>query len=164
MKKILMYAILMIAMSIADSANAQVVFSKFKFHVADINNFAKLQLETKFKVTGEKGVKYVTVGWAAVNDVGDAICDDIVGGVNANVQHTKYHNIKHTGPYKQGKSYTSHFGIYYFFDRRKPTAFPYRLTIDYMGGGQEVIDITKENIGKYFPSVKWIDVDYKSGL
>lgn len=144
--------------------NAQVVFSKFKFHVADINNFSKLQLEPKFKVTGEKGIKYVKVSFCPVNQVGDAVSDDIVGGVNANVEHTKFHTIIATGPFEKGKSYTKHFGPYYFYTPKKPTPFPHKLIIDYMGGGSDTIHITRENIGQYFPCLKWVDVDYKSGL
>ena len=162
MKKYFVMTMLMVMGAVC--ADAQVVFSKIKFHVAVITDFTQQQLETKFKVTSERPIKYVTVGWAAVNEVGDAISDDVVGGVNANVEPTKYHNIIHTGPFKKGQSKTSHFGIYHFHSGKRHKVMPYRLTIEYMGGGKEVIDITKDNIKTFFPCVKWIDVDYKSGL
>lgn len=161
MKKILMLAIMAITMCM--SANAQVQFSKFKFYVADIMDFSHLQLETRFKVTSENKLKYVHVYFTPVNSVGDAIVDQIRGGVNANIKHTKFHHIYATGPFEPQKSYTKHFDPYYI-GGKKPTPFPYKVIIDYMGGGSDTIRITKENIKTYFPSLKWIDVDYKSGF
>lgn len=159
MKKILT----VIALAIFMSANAQVQFSKFKFYVADIMDFSHLQLETKFKVTSERNLKYVHVYFTPVNEVGDAIVSDIRGGVNANTKHTKYKHIYATGPFEPKKSYTKHFDPYYF-GGKKPTPFPYKVIVDYMGGGSDTITISKENIKTYFPSTKWIDVDYKSGF
>lgn len=161
MKKIMMLAIM--AITIGMRANAQVQFSKFKFYVADIMDFSHLQLETKFKVTTEKNLKYVHVHFTLVNSVGDAIVDQIRGGVNANVKHTKYHHIYATGPFELKKSYTRHFGPYYI-GGKKPTPFPYKVVVDYMGGGSDTIRITRDNIKTYFPKTKWIDVDYKSGF
>lgn len=156
-----MLAIMAITMGM--SANAQVQFSKFKFYVADIMDFSHLQLETKFKVTTEKNLKYVHVYFTPVNSVGDAIVDQIRGGVNANIKHTKYHHIYATGPFEPKKSYTKHFGPYYI-GGKKPTPFPYKVVVDYMGGGSDTILVTKDNIKTYFPCLKWIDVDYKSGF
>lgn len=151
-----MLAIMAITMSI--SANAQVQFSKFKFYVADIMNFNHLQLETKFKVTGGRNLKYVHVYFTPVNSVGDAI-----GVVNANTKYSKFQHIYATGPFEPNKSYTKHFDPYYV-DGKKPTPFSYKVVVDYMGGGSDTILITKDNIKTYFPSLKWIDVDYKSGF
>lgn len=161
MKKILILAVIAMAMSM--SANAQVQFSKFKFYVANIMDFSHLQLETKFKVTSERNLKYVHVYFTPVNEVGDAIVTDIRGGVNANVKHTKYNHIYATGPFEPKKSYTKHFDPYYI-GGKKPTPFPHKVIVDYMGGGSDTIRITKGNIKTYFPSLKWIDVDYKSGF
>lgn len=155
MKKI-MLAIWAITMSM--SANAQVQFSKFKFYVADIMNFNHLQLETKFKVTSERNLKYVHVYFTPINSVGDAI-----GVVNANNKYSKYHHIYATGPFEPNKSYTKHFDPYYI-DGKRPNPFPYKVVIDYMGGGSDTILVTKDNIKTYFPCLKWIDVDYKSGF
>ena len=156
MKKIFLLAIMAIAMAI--NANAQVQFSKFKFYVADIMNFNHLQLETKFKVTSERNLKYVHVLFTSVNSVGDA-----VGVVNANSEFSKYHHIYATGPFEPQKSYTKHFGPYYI-QGKKPTPFPYKVIIDYMGGGSDTICITKDNIKTYFPSLKWIDIDDNRGF
>ena len=71
MKQSLILAIIGMAMSM--SVHAQVQFSRFKFYVADIMNFNHLQLETKFKVTSERNLKYVHVYFTPVNSVGDAI-------------------------------------------------------------------------------------------
>lgn len=160
MKKVLL-AVMAFAMTM--SANAQVQFSKFKFYVADIMDFSHLQLETKFKVTSERNLKYVHVYFTPVNNVGDAIVTEIRGAVNANTTHTKYKHIYATGPFESKKSYTKHFDPYYI-SGKKPTPFPYKVVVDYMGGGSDTISITKDNLKTYFPSLKWIDVDYKSGF
>lgn len=47
-----------------------------------------------------------------------------------------------------------------FPEYKKPSPFPSKIVIDYMGGGSDTIQITKDNIKKYFPCVKWVDVDY----
>ena len=161
MKKSMILALVGMAMSM--SVHAQVQFSKFKFYVADIMDFSHLQLETKFKVTSDRNLKYVHVFFTPVNGVGDAIVDEIRGGVNANVKHTKFHHIYATGPFESKKSYTKHFDPYYI-GGKKPTPFPYKVVVDYMGGGSDTILVTKDNIKTYFPCLKWIDVDYKSGF
>ena len=108
-------------------------------------------------------MKYVNVLFCPVNKVGDAICDDIIGGVNANTKFSKYQLIQATGLFETKKSYKRHFGIYHI-SGKKPTPFPHMVTIDYMGGGSDTIRITRDNIKTYFPKTKWIDVDYKSGF
>lgn len=156
MKKSLILAIIGMAMSM--SVHAQVQFSRFKFYVADIMNFNHLQLETKFKVTSARNLKYVHVYFTPLNSVGDAI-----GILNANSKYSKYHHIYATGPFEPKKSYTKHFDPYYI-DGKRPAPFPYKVVVDYMGGGSDTILITKDNIKTYFPCLKWIDVDYKSSF
>lgn len=156
MKQSLILAFIGMAMSL--SVHAQVQFSRFKFYVADIMNFNHLQLETKFKVTSERNLKYVHVYFTPVNSVGDAI-----GILNANDKYSKYHHIYATGPFESKKSYTKHFDPYYI-DGKRPAPFPYKVVVDYMGGGSDTILVTKDNIKTYFPCLKWIDVDYKSSF
>ena len=156
MKQSLILAIIGMAMSM--SVHAQVQFSRFKFYVADIMNFNHLQLETKFKVTSERNLKYVHVYFTPVNSVGDAI-----GILNANDKYSKYHHIYATGPFESKKSYTKHFDPYYI-DGKRPAPFPYKVVVDYMGGRSDTILVTKDNIKTYFPCLKWIDVDYKSSF
>ena len=156
MKKIMVLAIMSVAVSM--SVSAQVQFSKFKFYVADIMNFNHLQLETKFKVTSDRNLKYVHVYFTPVNSVGDAI-----GVLNGNDKYSKYHHIYATGPFESKKSYTKHFDPYYI-EGKRPAPFPYKVVVDYMGGGSDTILITKDNIKTYFPCLKWIDVDYKSSF
>lgn len=54
MKKRVILAIMTVAMSM--SMSAQVQFSRFKYYVANIMDFSHLQLEAKFKVTGERNI------------------------------------------------------------------------------------------------------------
>lgn len=107
MKKKIMLAFIAIAVSL--NVSAQIQFSEFKFFVANIYDFSQLQLEVKFKVTSERNLKYVNVHFCPVNQVGDAICDDIVGGVNANTKFSKYQLIQATGPFETKKSYKKTF-------------------------------------------------------
>ena len=101
MKKKIMLAFIAIAVSL--NISAQIQFSEFKFFVANIYDSSQLQLEVKFKVTSERNLKYVNVHFCPVNQVGDAICDDIVGGVNANTKFSKYQLIQATGPFETKK-------------------------------------------------------------
>lgn len=95
-----------IAIAVSLNVSAQIQFSEFKFFVANIYDFSQLQLEVKFKVTSERNLKYVNVHFCPVNQVGDAICDDIVGGVNANTKFSKYQLIQATGPFETKKNHT----------------------------------------------------------
>ena len=74
MKKRVILAIMTVAMSM--SISAQVQFSRFKYYVANIMDFSHLQLEAKFKVTGERNIKYLHVFYSPLNSVGDAIVDE----------------------------------------------------------------------------------------
>lgn len=156
MKKSLILAIIGMAMSM--SVYAQVQFARFKFYVADIMNFNHLQLETKFIVKSDRNLKYVHVYLTPVNSVGDAI-----GVLNGNAKYSKYQHIYATGPFESKKSYTKHFDPYYI-EGKRPAPFPYKVIVDYMGGGSDTILITKDNIKTYFPCLKGIDVEYKSSF
>lgn len=160
MKKFFTIAIMMMVFM---SSSAQVEFTKFKLSVANLYNFSQKMLDLSFKVTSDKNLKYVKVTWSGVNEVGDAIVSEVVGGVNANTKHTKFKIVECTGPFESKKKYTRHASPYYY-KQKNVVPFPVNVVIDYMGGGSDTINITKDNIKTYFPSVKWIDVDYKSGL
>ena len=63
--------------------------------------------DVKFKITSDKAIKYVRVYYYGVNQVGDAVSSDIVGAVNANVEHTKHRMIFFfTGPFETNKTYS----------------------------------------------------------
>ena len=164
MKRLVILA--MFAIMIVAKANAQVVFSKFKFNLDSPFGCCpgRKMTDTKFKVTGDKAVKSIMVRYAGVDQVGDAVCSFIVGAVNANVNHTKHYQFYVTGPFEPGKSY-SRWASATFYYPTKLTAFPNRITIDYMDRSpSDTIVITKDNIKQYFPKIKWIDVDYEHGL
>lgn len=146
-------------------ANAQLEFSKFKFTKDSPFGAAPTRkaLDVKFKNTSDKTIKKFTVFYSGVNQINEAICSDIYGGVNANAKHTKYRSLMFTGPYEPGKtnkSWTS--GV--FFYNQKVTAFPQKVVITYMDNSEEIIEITKDNIDKYFPCLEWMDVDYVGGF
>ena len=69
----------------------QVEFSKFTFKKDSPMGMypTRKMTATKFKVTGDRALKYIHVFYYGVNQVNDAVSSDIYGGVNANVEHTK---------------------------------------------------------------------------
>ena len=122
MKKILLVALMVLG---GMSANAQVVFTKFKF-IKDSPFGAfptRKATDAKFKVTGDKTIKTMKVLYSGVDQVNDAVCSNIVGAVNVNVKHTKYNYFMVTGPFEPGKTY-SKWASGSFFYPTKVTAFP----------------------------------------
>ena len=164
MKKILFSLIATMLLSVGNSFG-QVEFSKFTFKKDSPMGMypTRKMTATKFKVTGDRALKYIHVFYYGVNQVNDAVSSDIYGGVNANVEHTKYSMLNLTGPFEPGEKY-SRFASGSFYYKMKVTAFPYRIELMYMDGGEEVIDITKENLTKFFPCLKWIDVNVEDGI
>jgi len=162
MKKIFIFCIFL---SLISCINAQVSFSKFKFKKDSPFGCCpgRKMTDTKFKITGYKDIKYIRVFYYGVNQVGDAVSSDIVGGVNANVKHTKYYILDLTGPFICGKSY-SRWASGTFIYPMKVTAFPYMIKIIYMNGEEENVDITEKNLKTYFPGIKeWINVNTTDG-
>ena len=162
MKKYLLMALMALGCM---STDAQVVFTKFKF-IKDSPFGAfptRKATDAKFKVTGDKTIKTMKVLYSGVDQVNDAVCSDIVGAVNANIKHTKYNYFMVTGPFEPGKTY-SKWASGSFFYPTKVTAFPQEIFIDYMDKTSDTIRINKENISSYFPSIKWIEVDYEHGF
>lgn len=164
MKK--MFLMAMMALMVATAAEAQVVFSKFVFKLDSPMGCCptRKMTDTKFKVTADKAIKTLDIEYVGVDQVGDAVCSDIVGAVNANVKHTKYSTMHNVGPFEPGKQYGRWIpGSFYY--PTKLTAFPRRILIDYMDRSKsDTIVITKDNIGEYFPKVKWMEVDYEHGF
>lgn len=164
MKKWIFMAVVM--MALWTNAQAQIVFSKFKF-IKDnpMGMFpTRKATDAKFKVICDKTVKYIDVVYSGVNRVGDAISSDIVGAVNANAEHTKYKMFRCAGPFESGETYSRWASATFYYRDKDIIAFPQRIIVTYKGGEEESIEITKENISTFFPGIKWIDVDYESGL
>lgn len=151
------------------SAYSQVEFSKFKLGVDNpMGAFpGRKMLDTKFKVTSEKGLKYIYVDWYMVNEVGDVVSGVTRGTKSDDEEFIKPKIFQMTGPYESGKSYSRWASaVGYAPSGNKATAFPYQLRIMYMGTNEMItIPITKENISKYFPKVKWMDINrYNNAL
>lgn len=145
---------------------AQVSFSSFKF-IKD-SPFGccpgRKGTTAKFKVTGEERLKYVWVYYYGINNLGDAVSSDIVGAVNANVEHTKNKAICMSGPFEPGKSY-SRFASATFLYPDKVSAFPFQIKLIYFDSSEKIISITENNYKEYFPCIKkWIDVNLTDGL
>ena len=153
----------MLLMSI--NVDAQIEFPKFKFTKDSPFGCCPTRkaLDLKVKNTSRKRIKKFSIHYSGVNEINEAICSDIVGGVNANVKHTKYKVINYTGPIEVGETQSSWTrGV--FYSPVKVIAFPRSIDITYMDNTTDTIHITKDNIATYFPKIKWIDVDYVNGF
>ncbi len=149
------------------STDAQVVFKKFKF-IKDQPTFptkaqGRRALDLTFYLEEGRQLKYVKIVYAGVNQVGDAICSDIYGAVNANTPFTLYKSLEIMGPFGYGKKKNGTWHRACFYSKLKDiTAFPVRLELTYTDQKEPVvIPITKENIGQFFPTVPWMEVDYE---
>lgn len=164
MKKNLLFLVLLL-MAFAMPMNAQVVFYKFKFTKDSPFGVAPTRkgLDVKFKNTSGRTIKKVAIEYSGVNEINEAICSDIVGGVNANVKHTKYRKQILTGPIEPGKTPKTWISAV-FWTNQKVVAFPRKVEVIYMDNSMETIDITKENIKDVFPCLDWIEVDYVNGF
>ena len=144
---------------------SQVSFSKFKF-IKD-SPFGccpgRKATDVKFKVTGDKEVKYVRVLYVGVNQVGDAVSGQVAGAVNAGKEPLKHRYLDLTGPFSPGENY-SRWASNSFLYPQKVTAFPLQIDIIYRNGTKEMVVITKENIKVFFPSVKWMEVNMEGGI
>ena len=147
------------------SADAQLVFTKFKFTKdSPMGAFpTRKALDVKFKNTSDKVIKKFSVHYSGVDEINEAVCSDIVGAVNANVKHTKFRLLNFTGPFEIGKSQSSWTSAVFYY-KLKVRAFPRKVDIVYMDNSEETIEITKENIKTVFPCLEWIDVDYEHGF
>lgn len=163
MKKLLTILFLL---NISMLSYSQVSFSKFKFKKDSPFGCCpgRKMTDVKFKITSDKAIKYVRVYYYGVNQVGDAVSSDIVGAVNADVEHTKHRMIFFTGPFETNKTY-SRWASGTFIYPLEVIAFPYLLEILYMNGEEEKIKLNKENFHIYFPCIKkWIDVNVEDGI
>lgn len=146
MKKIFRMTMLLAMMTVAHTANAQVVFSTFKLKPTIL--YTSKALNVGFTCDGEKKVKYVKVEWCAVNEVGD-----VSVGMTPNLQLRK---VSATGPFDTNKKY-KRVANAAFIGVEKVHAMPVSVCIEYMDGTDWEQDITKDNYLQYFPNLKWID-------
>ena len=158
MRKLLLF----IAAFICLQANAQVEFAKFKLATDNPMGCCpgRKMLDTKFKVTSERDLKYVMVDFYIVNPVGDVISGVDEGVKSDNEEFIKPKTIECTGPYESGKSYSRWISGVSYSPVKGITAFPYQVRIMYAGEKEWVkIAITKDNITKFFPKLKWMEIN-----
>ena len=144
------------------SAMSQVEFSRFKLNKDDPMGMypGRKMLDTKIKVVGDNGLKYVFVDYYIVNVFGDVISGVTSGIKSENEEFIKPKTIECTGPFEAGKSYNVVVRGLITTKLKDVSAFPYQIQIMYMGTNEWIkIPITKENISTFFPKLKWIDVN-----
>lgn len=131
------------------SIKAQSVqFSRFKLDWVPLvgRSVGAQELNVTFKNLTNHTIKYVTVRYYGVNQVGDSIAD--------RTQRSDF-GVSCTGPFEKGKKQKQWVKNATFFTNMV-TAKPYLLKIEYMDPNveSEEIDITDENILKYFPCLE----------
>lgn len=123
----------------------EVVFQKF-----ELVPFSKLissdgwNLRYNLKNTSGKTINYVYVSYLAVNKVNDAESDKL--------RHVKKFIVQSVGPYLPGetKKLVVECAVWHV---NRQTAYPYQIDIKYSDGTEQEIQITNDNINKYFPSI-----------
>ncbi len=129
----------------------EVTFTKF-----ELKAFSKLissdgwNLRFNFKNTSNKTINYLNVYYLAVNKVGDAESDKI--------RHVKKFMAQSTGPFSPGVSRKLVVECA-VWNVNKQTAYPYQINITYSDGTEQEIQITNDNITKYFPCLTPIRVN-----
>lgn len=129
----------------------EVTFTKF-----ELKAFSKLissdgwNLRFNFKNTSGKTINYLNVSYLAVNKVGDAESD--------NIRHVKKFMAKSTGPFAPGasKKLVVECAVWHV---NRQIAYPYQINITYSDGTEQEIQITNDNITKYFPCITPITVN-----
>lgn len=150
MKKILTIAIIMMACA---NASAQVVFNKWKVKHGMFTSY--YILEVQYTVTSEKPIKYMTYGHYSVNEVGDAVMSQrkVLDPTPVGYYQSL---VKATGPFEKGKKYKRYHDPA-AITPVKIAMMPSVLKFEYMDGTEEEIEITKDNVTQFFPTVKWQD-------
>ncbi len=161
------FTLVLMAIAVTLTASAQVVFSKFKLSRDEpFGHFpGRKMLNTKFKVTADRDLKYVLVDYYIVNGVGD-----VISGVNRGIKTEGFEYIKPkqmeiTGPFVAGKSYSPWLSGVITSHDKGIKAFPFQLELMYIGSDEWIkIPITEENIVQYFPKLRWMKVNRKNKL
>lgn len=157
MKKTFLFLMLCI---MSMTSIAQVSFSKFKLVTDNPLGCCpgRKALEYKFTNTGDRALKYVNIYYYAVNAVGDVISGATHATIRVGAEElVKPRLVQNTGPFEPGKSQSGWISALLYADKRT-TVIPFQLEIVYMGENEPTfITIDKDNIGTYFPKVKWVD-------
>lgn len=120
-------------------------------------------LNTKFKVTADRDLKYLLVDYYIVNAVGDVISGVTKGFKNDTLEYIKPKRMECTGPLKAGKSFSPWVSGVVTDPNKDITAFPFQIQVMYMGTEEWIIiPITKENLATYFPCLQWIEYSRKN--
>lgn len=147
------------------SAYAQVEFSKFKLSKDEpFGAFpGRKMLNTKFKVTADRDLKYILVDYYIVNAVGDVISGYTQAIKNDTTEFIKPKRMECTGPFSAGKSYSPWVSGVITNPSKDLTAFPFQIQVMYMGTDEWItVPVTKDNLSTYFPSLKWIEYSRKN--
>lgn len=149
----------MLALVLPTMVSGQILVSKFKLcRDEPFGQFpGRKGIETKFKVTSDKDLKYVRFHYYVVNAVGDVVSGREYGISEDGKEYIKPKLLSVTGPLESGKTYSPWAGAI-LQTSQKVTAIPYQIEIVYMGSNESVyIDINKNNVNEYFPKLKWIE-------
>lgn len=145
MKRIIILLCLIIGLNNALQSQ-EIVFSKFELK----KSYLSYNLNFVFSNQIENAIKYLEVSYLCINDVNDAVGDDI--------RKAKRFSFKSTGPFIKGKK-VKHTVPNAVWKKINISPYPYRIILTYMDGTIKEIDIRQNNLSEYFPSVEHIDIN-----
>ena len=154
-------ALLIVMLIVFITADAQIVFTKFKEKDAPESSLIRYGISYKgitasYTITSEKKIKEWRLRYYPINKDGDAITIGSTDG--SNNEYSKFSILGNDGPFRPNQKYT-------WTNRALTKAYyvykyiPYQLEILYADNSAEIIKIRKDNFKKYFPNNKWIDTD-----
>ena len=154
-------ALLIVMLTVFITADAQIVFTKFKEKDAPESSLIRYGISYKgitasYTITSEKKIKEWRLRYYPINKDGDAITIGSTDG--SNNEYSKFSILGNDGPFRPNQKYT-------WTNRALTKAYyvykyiPYQLEILYADNSAEIIKIRKDNFKKYFPNNKWIDTD-----
>lgn len=145
MKRIIALLCLMIGLNNVIQSQ-DIVFSKFELK----RLYTSYNLNFVFSNKSENDIKYLEVSYLCINDVNDAVGDDI--------RLAKRFSFKSTGPFINGKK-VKHTVPHAIWKNINVRPFPYKIIITYTDGEINQINIDENNINDYFPSIDYIEVN-----
>lgn len=139
--KVKFISLLLMLLTTVSMSSQTIVFNKFKIEPGLVGK----SLSLKYICNTEHTIKYITVYFTVLNGVGDEVAD-----INGNTEL----NLKCTGPIVGGKKYKEGYSVP-IYQPLPLTAKPKSIEIEYVDNSieDETIEITDDNLKKYFP--KW---------
>ena len=142
MEKIFAVIMFVCLFGAANCHSQEVVFERFElkwFSIMGVRSDELQSLNLTLKNKSDKPIKYITVYYNAMNEVGDFVKTDL--------------SVNCTGPFLVNKKYKLYVKGALVFPKLLK-AVPTKIEIEFMDEEEIDIDITTENMRLYFPKIK----------